>query len=1068
VIKYDFKCMALEMTGGDSGGGRLGMVKDVLASKFTRRSDAPPHAGADHPPLNTINKRRSPFLLREQTGTGQTTIDWQGREVQVKERTGSFPPELIEDFKKSLQGQLDRLMDIQRDTPEVFDRLMAEPHFRPFRDVFDRFTLLKEGSEAVGGRAERFLDEAAFNTYFNTDAGFLTAYELRVLKLQDMAINAGILLDDNLPIPNPDVVEDQDINTGPGGKGREVARKVGHWWTERRTRYGREIPIDAHIPVPFTQGVDLNLDSKGDIAVVIGSLSTAFGIGGALVGGPLGAAIGAAVPPAIARVVDAFHRGERVTIEQVHTALEIARTSDPVRREWAREMYQVEPLNLVINAQNEVVIDPDIANNTRIANPAKYAETLRDEIAGENEAIMRAQEAMGVRRELRGGMDIMGLIPGRQEQFAQRNMPLEIATQQEWMRSPQLVDLNGNTCQIQNAAGEWVPNPAFDWQNTDRNVAYNLRQEIHRRRLCEKMTMDFSEIVEWGKDHKAEFQVAIEKAKARLAETPAQRKRELDAQDGRLTADQTRLRAEMPSFTEIQTVLTDIDTRRRALERAQNNVAEVTPHPTGATDATSLLTHVLTDNVRPPAFQVDVTHNGVRVRIESIAAREEAVLERYRNEVDRIANLQPGGNVNAAGQVINKALALAEQVYNAEMVPINRDKEAVNAALTAIRDANTAVNNSFDEFTTRDEQQEEVARSTEEMQEARRDIEGWSRGSRPRIDLSTNALQNESFDELMRRINLSNGARNTNGWPQAENNDPENRDRLLHAMAEARAIAIEPGIGNPSTLYQIATAPDMYAFTETDLLIRSPQAIRDSMVDMIARAPAGSALNAVVLPADVLDEINEVKNEAQARFSARLRAMQTLDREITGRKTLIERQKARIDREGVRTPELDAIERAAPRRDAIRNAINTMQDARLIELLDSAQASTQADRYLPEEQAGNHSIAYVNMMEWIFNHRDDLQAREGAVTGRGVAFTRNSNFLNEDTFRDLIIQGLPRVIYAPVPGVVGPPPPPATFEEAIDRVRGAIQNGDMTKHQFAQFMTENAIYGYMQPLVETI
>ncbi len=1050
----------LAMESGDSGGGKLGRAteraKTAIKSKFSNKSDAAPSDAPKHPALNTIKERISPFLLREQTGTGETTLDWQGREVQIKERTGSIDPELVTDFSKSLKGDLERLMDIQQNTPDVFDRLINDPHFRPYRDLFDKYTRLKEGSAAVGGHAIREFDSTSFDDYMGTDAGFATAFEMRKLKLQDMATNAAVFLDDNLPTTNPEEIEEQDVNTGPGGKAREIGRKVGHFFQEPRTRYGRKIPIDLGITT---------LDSKGDIAAVITAASTFLGGLGALGGGPVGGLIGAGIPPAVVGVIHAFHRGERVTVEQARAALRIARATDPVRREWAREMYNVDSSNLGIDNNGNVVIRPGIRNNRQLASPAKQSEVLRDILVRENAQIMKAQEAMGIRREQRGGMDLVGLTrPGRNEQFAQRDIPIEISVQREFKRDPRLVDRNGNTCQFQNAQGEWVDNANFNWRNTNRLAAWDLRQEIHRRLLSEKITGDFNDIAEWGKNHNTDLGSAITKAKERGPLILTERKAALNEQDRNLTEDQRRLRAEIPPFTELDTVLTQVAAARRAAEQARRNVTRVTAHPTGLTDELSLLTQVLNDVPAGGAapFELDVMHEGVRLRITSIAGREAEALRTYQNAVNTISGSVPTGK--GADQIITARLKIAKDIYDQQMIPINRDKTAVTAARQAIDAANTAAREVFNRFNTLDAQREATATTSTEMQTARTTIEGWTT---PGVaDLSTAELQNQSFDELLTRINAVN-AGGGGGWPEAENDTPENRERLVRAMAEARAIALEPRVATPSANFEDAINPNGFALLETDLLTRSSEDIRNIMADLIARAPAGSPLNGLVIPANAIDQINEIKNEAQARFTARLRAMQALDREITSRKTIIEGQKTRIDREGIQTPELDAIERAYPLVDDIRSTIDAMTVVpRLVEFLDTAQAATQA-RYLPEEQANNHSIAYANIMELIFNHRDDNDAKVGTVTGRAVAFERNSNFLTEDVLRDLLVQQF-NLVGPPLPaGVVGPPATP-TFEQAIDQLRNEIQAGNIPKGQFAQFLTENVIYGYMEPLVPVL
>src|SRR5258708_6004642 len=76
--------------------------------------------------------------------------------------------------------------------------------------------------------------------YLKTDRGFVDAFEIRKIRLEEVAFNSGALVDINLPQVPPRAINETDTTTSSGGWAHELfVRRLGGWMGEPREQHGR-------------------------------------------------------------------------------------------------------------------------------------------------------------------------------------------------------------------------------------------------------------------------------------------------------------------------------------------------------------------------------------------------------------------------------------------------------------------------------------------------------------------------------------------------------------------------------------------------------------------------------------------------------------------------------------------------------------------------------------------------------------------------------------------------------------------------------------------------------------
>jgi len=429
-----------------------------------------------------------------------------------------------------------------------------------------------------------------------------------------------------------------------------------------------------------------------------------------------------------------------------------------------------------------------------------------------------------------------------------------------------------------------------------------------------------------------------------------------------------------------------------------------------------------------------------------------------------------------------KAALRATPEFTEKQADINNDKQALEDFLTELTKANAAIETAKTEGdaaieTARNDLiktgsentiRTETNRAASEMRNALAIVEGWTRVGPvlpplAPVDLTRGILETEdSVEELFRRINEANKHDPRVGWPEAANNETANRELLLRAMVEAR---IEP----VTNAYVQAFDQNYWGLTEYDLLLMPLESIKAIMTQKRDR------LGLVDIPED--DDINALKELAQERFTQRREAFEELKSENEIRQRELTNEKASITAEGGKSPELATIDRAVGRYADIRTVVTGMNQQQLVTALDSHRAADvdpNATRFLPSELEDNHSVAFDEIQQMIFDNRNHDQ--DGVTfrgeTGRDAAVRRNAELVSEEVLRDQLVFWFRLPVFMPGAPAAGGAPATTTvlgtFEQHIERIRNEVAAGEITPEDFAEFLTESVIFDFMAPRLDRL
>lgn len=456
----------------DRGGGGVGVLdRGGGASSSSSKKDT---LSGLYATLGTINGNKSPGQRARSTGlpNGETR-NRRGEVVEMKEKV-VFKSELHETLSLGLQNELERLVELTnsaefgnaRDQADIAT-IWGSRNFTPYRRLFDEFV-----RPAKNGSREVKLDEQALQQYLSTDKGYARAIAMATVKMENMAAMAAAFVLGNLPTEGVGVINQRHENyatNSRGGVGTEAAREVVDWLRTPFRLHGREMPA---LGVIQTQGGAVGWSALG--GVLGGVLGSAVIPGVGTVGGAaMGAAGAAAIEAAVYGISQGFKRSDRTFIRQTEEALLYAQSADMAAdRVFADRMYRLSPNNWTLDGNGNVIVRPDIANNTHVATATLDPRTTRDILFGLDKLIRQAQkEIYGVQRQFRSGMR----IPGR-GQDPQRDIDIEADANEQFKRNldydsgaviPGILDAAGNPvplripCSIESSTlgeGIWVDN----------------------------------------------------------------------------------------------------------------------------------------------------------------------------------------------------------------------------------------------------------------------------------------------------------------------------------------------------------------------------------------------------------------------------------------------------------------------------------------------------------------------------------------------------------------------------------------------------------------------------------
>lgn len=605
-----------------------------------------------------------------------------------------------------------------------------------------------------------------------------------------------------------------------------------------------------------------------------------------------------------------------------------------------------------------------------------------------------------------------------------------LVTNADIVMSP-ILDANGNEV--------WEANPDFDWNNVD--VAGNVERwrKATESVLSEEVSEVFQNIVDGNTDYAFRTLDKINEAKAanRSGKLVEEARKKMTKEKEALDGDVKTIRAEDKSLNDYQVEISKTRAEITKLERQKAAMArDVTiSGVTGAPDIAQVraaLNDALKDgntteitikgqSITSIAGEYKALEGEIQARLAdyntkyiepisqalsraegslSAATTNQDISTRQRT-VDRL-NAQLASMVSQAQQNEDKVRASDEFQNRAKS--IDRRRELIESTLSSIAEKDEAIKvKSEDLLDASTPGRKDSELFLMGLTYASKSVEDFSvpAGTPPgssAIDLRPSSIMGKSFESLVKDINTAHDRDPSKGWPASENTLADNRMMLLHAMTEARANT-DPSINTPGAEFTTLTNPAEYGFNELDILALNEQELADRMTERnVGRTPP--------LPDLTPLQLRNVKDIAYRRMGARQRALQRVFVDVDRRQIKTDEDLGKLDKEGLKTPQLDAIQRAVNRFGPIAEEImDQMPESADIDTL----MGVTRDPAFPEDLSRatvNEDIAYENIMDLIFKHKRDHQVSYGGQVGTAAAFERNKTVLGKDELNDFLIDQL--------------------------------------------------------------
>src|SRR6185369_1868012 len=745
------------------------------------------------------------------------TLDRKGNRVAVQ-REQSQSSELHEKAYEGIRKELFRLTQLRNTKPESnrvanvndFNELMADEAFRPWKEILERFSKLKDFTDINDRTTVWELKEAELERYLKGD-GKPIMYELTAMRLQEMEGGIGAFIDENLPQTGRDVIDQRHgntVTTGDGGVARTAIIDAWGWARTPFTTYGRETPV-------------LGIRTKGG-AVSTGALAiaTLTGIGtaiapgiGTAIGFGLGAA-GSAVSPLFARW---FARRESMTVQQGLDALRLSQQNPAIHRKWTRLMYNMDPDAWAVQG-NDVIVNPAYLNGQQLGGPTMDPQKARDTLIELSSMVKELQREMGVRRDQVGGIN----RPGEQTPLRDLVTENDVTTELKRTLAYNVGGMNV-PCQLY-IGNEWVDNvgqqppiPPFNLALMDQDAVWRERRTIHRKLVADMIAEDADRFKEGERSRLAELMSTVEAKRADSgpggARTTARVNR-ITAQEDAIDGDVNALEEEVKNFDALQEPL---DKRRRALQAIEQARARVTtpglPVTVSGTvirDIDGALNFVLSDRSLPFRAAVPAGPGGVPpaiparpgptfaitvdgTSVSGVAGQLLEISERYQLLIDRVQNAPYTGKGDPTKAINARVLALSEDkereilaVQESVMKLVKGVQESIANSQKALNGdpadpADTGAQGALESKEAEDARRD-MQRTMTRMRDARRTIAGtvgppptpgWVAGG---LSVTMAELQGMPFDSvtpqgLLQRINAINAINTNMGWPENENNN---------------------------------------------------------------------------------------------------------------------------------------------------------------------------------------------------------------------------------------------------------------------------------------------------------
>lgn len=418
--------------------------------------------------------------------------------------------------------------------------------------------------------------------------------------------------------------------------------------------------------------------------------------------------------------------------------------------------------------------------------------------------------------------------------------------------------------------------------------------------------------------------------------------------------------------------------------------------------------------------------------IEPVRPRRKKLDEWFVNEKVVIRTLQskmqPGKNERPEDFENRRTQLMVDlkKEYEAEIEKLKTEIDVLISTHDRLEDAQTKAQQEkdrFNDFHPAATAYEEVAKR---MTDTYEEITGWGFGN-----LNQDVLRTKSPDELMKQINAVHTASPAHGWA-ADQNDA-NRQRLIEAMAEARAQYIEsqdPQVAiRRSGGFDKLHDPNGFAFSEHILRIST----KDDLKQQIQQKKSGN--NALPTVSD--DEIVRAITEAKHRFTLRNQAFEnvlhTLDVEKNEQQTGI----AGIEQELEQgTGDLHII-RSLYRRQVPEIYDHTTEiTGNIARFTETASANSRPNEYTDAEKAVNAPIGYYEFLHYLTDYKGGYKENGTATETNEQYFKRLQRLLPPDRLAEYLDEYLNL-------GLAGAP-----INDVLDEIRVRVNDHELTYRNF--------------------
>ncbi len=467
---------------------------------------------------------------------------------------------------------------------------------------------------------------------------------------------------------------------------------------------------------------------------------------------------GAAVVPSIAGIAHLARSGVTIDLRQCSAALEsIQHNPDEVA--YLNAVLGIDVTNFVVTAPNQIALRPGhalapnvIRNTQKEIFQGLYArEQFYTSLGIPNEALDALPEQY-----------LYSYEGGRAEQTGTR-----------WQKRLDEI-FQPQTAGIRDSAGRAANDPNFLTGGATLDFEGNLRRftEARRKMMMEMMTKQMIRVNdgEEALDSVTRIKTKItERTEGHLEFT--KRKDALSERKKALTKEKTELDSDKTVLDEYITARTTLVTEQRKFETEfEDAFIAGRDINTEMTRINNLLTNHA-DATSIPARRIAIRN---RLNVDLINAYHQAD-EDLQNEY---VGIPIPADVRAS--IHSTVAQTTKDLYQAELDALKIEEDELKSQRTLltgiknnIKEARKILNEKADRI---------VTSSRENLITMNIDyitLGGWG--------INDAALRTMSVDELMVQINAANVAIPANGWPEAQNNHPANRARVINAIAEAKA-----------------------------------------------------------------------------------------------------------------------------------------------------------------------------------------------------------------------------------------------------------------------------------------